>query len=92
MNNPMAQNVPTLPTPTALKAISLSTYRSNKHRRSGSDATLFTPYQMREVVILFQSFARFGEDGMELPSQPTILDMLHLLRQVDPAVPDFQRW
>ena len=35
VNRPIAQNVPTLPTPTALKAMSLSEYRSNRQSRSG---------------------------------------------------------
>jgi len=51
---------------------------------------LFPLYQMREVVILFQSFACLGQDCVELSSQPSILDMFNLARKVDPAMPDFQ--
>ena len=48
------------------------------HRRIVGDVNLFPLYQMREVVILFQSFARLGQDGVELLSQPSILDMFDL--------------
>jgi hypothetical protein len=48
------------------------------------------PDEMREVVILFDSFARSGDDGLEPSFQLSILDMLDFARQLDPAVPDFQ--
>ena len=50
------------------------------HRRLVGDANLFTRYQTWKVVILFESFTGLGEDGMELSSQPAILDMLDLAR------------
>ena len=60
------------------------------HRQLIGDADLYPLYQMREVVVLFQSFPCFGQDSVELPSQLPILDMFDLARQVDPAMPDFQ--
>src|SRR6266699_530202 len=36
INSPMAQNVPTPPTPTTLNATSLSAYRSTRQSRSGA--------------------------------------------------------
>jgi hypothetical protein len=39
------------------------------------DPRLPTRYEMREVVILFEPFARLGEDGMELSPQRTVLDI-----------------
>ena len=51
----------------------------------------FTRYEMREVVILFESFTRLGENGMELSPQRAVLDIFDFAPQLDPAVPDFQR-
>ena len=60
-------------------------------RRLIYDPRLPTRYEMREVVILFEPFARLGEDGMELSPQRAILDIFDLAPQLDPAVPDFKR-
>src|SRR5262249_968317 len=39
------------------------------HRRLVGDVNLFSLYEMRKVVIVFQPFARLGQDGMELSPQ-----------------------
>src|SRR6516164_452028 len=60
-------------------------------RRLVHDARLLAADQMREVVILFEPFARLGEDGMELSPEHAVLDILDFAPQLDPAVPDFKR-
>src|SRR5215467_4900524 len=60
-------------------------------RRIVYDARLLTLYQMRKIVVLFDSLACLGQDGMQLPSQSAILDIFNFLHQLDPAVPDFKR-
>ena len=60
-------------------------------RRFVGDAGFFpTANQVREIVVLLQAFARLDDDGMELSSQRTILDMCDFVLQFNPAVPDFQ--
>ena len=44
-------------------------------RRLVYDPHLPTRYEMREVVILFESFTRLGENGMELSPQRAVLDI-----------------
>jgi hypothetical protein len=59
-------------------------------RRLVYDARLLARDEMREVVILFEPFARLGENGMELSPQRAVLDIFYFAPQLDPAMPDFQ--
>ena len=52
-------------------------------------ARLFALDQVREVVVLFQSLACLGQNGVKPFPQRPILDALDFAHQLDPAVPDF---
>src|SRR5262245_27297869 len=60
-------------------------------RRLVYDPRLPTRYEMGEVVILLEPFARLGEDGMELSPERAVLDIFDFAPQLDPAVPDLKR-
>src|SRR5882672_3826122 len=60
-------------------------------RRLVCDAGPPTLYEMWEIVVLFELLACLGQNGMELPSQRAIFNVLYFGDQLDPAVPDFQR-
>src|SRR5262249_46944063 len=60
-------------------------------RRPVLDARRLALYQMGKVVILCEVVASFGEDASQLTPERTMLDELDLGRELDFAVPDFQR-
>ena len=60
-------------------------------RRAIFDARLFTLHQVREIIVLFEVSGGLRHDGGKLLPERAVLDALDLPRQVDPAVPDFQR-
>ena len=60
-------------------------------RRPVLDARLLALHQVREVVVLFDAVGGLGEDVVELTPQRAVVDVLDFLRQLDLAVPVFQR-
>ena len=60
-------------------------------RRPVYDPRLFALHQVREVVVLFEMSGHLGNDGGKRLSQRAVIDALDFPREIDLAVPDFQR-
>jgi hypothetical protein len=61
------------------------------HRRFVGYAGSSACHHVWKVIVLLEAPARLGENGMELSPERTILDILDLTRQIDPAMPNFHR-
>jgi hypothetical protein len=61
------------------------------HRRLVGYAGSSACHHVWKVIVLLEAPARLGENGMKLSPERTILDILDLTRQIDPAMPNFHR-
>src|SRR5215467_11584222 len=61
------------------------------HRQFVGYACSSTCHDVWKVIILLEPPARLGENSMELSPERTILDILDLTRQIDPAMPNLHR-
>ena len=73
-----------------LRIVALSGEMINE-RRSVVDPRLVVLHQVREIVVLLQMFDRLGNDGGKLLSEGAVLNALDFSRQINPAVPNFER-